>query len=76
MFKRKPKMRRKWLVNYSIPNGIGRHFLNTDDKPLTEELIRGMDDWLRDVCGEELLFVTSAVPLELIANEAPLTPPP
>jgi hypothetical protein len=69
MFRSKPKMRRKWLVNYAIPNGVGRTFLDTEDKPLTEEIVHKMDDWLRDNFNSEKAFVTSAVPLELIAQK-------
>jgi hypothetical protein len=71
MFWSRPKMRRLWLVNYSIPNGVGRSFLDTEDKLLTEELIRSMDDWMRDVSGEEKAFVTSAVPLGLVPQKEP-----
>jgi hypothetical protein len=71
MFWSRPKMRRLWLVNYSIPNGVGRSFLDTEDKPLTEELIRKMDDWLRYEYRQEKAFVTSAVPLGLVPQKEP-----
>jgi hypothetical protein len=66
MFKRKPKTRRKWLVNYSMQGCEGRIFMTTEDGPLTEELIRKMDDWLRDNGEKVDAFITSAIPLELI----------
>jgi hypothetical protein len=69
MGRRKKHNKQRWMVNYVFQGGTGRVFLTTDIVPLSEELVRNMDDWLRNNVDVINPYVSHPIALETIYVE-------